>query len=359
MKKIAIVDYIGNSDEFGNPIGHPIKVIQDYYNLLEEDVEIKLIIPSNYRGKIQLKNENESIYLDYFMNMLSYSKLGKLKNIIGRILNLRNVFKDSKDCEIIWFINIDKILYLYLYIVKVKCRSDIWITQYSMIYKENGSAKDKLLKRISDRVYDRFKFILSYNKKVMETYNNILKIPDYFYNEEQFEIYKNNIKKNEVIAIGTILESKDFEGIVNEFKNININLNIVGKFHDKDRFKKLKEMAKHAENIKIEDLDLTYDKYYEMMSQYKYVILPYKKENYFQRTSGVLIEAKLIGAIPIAPKYLLEFNNINGIAYEDVEDLNSIIKNILNGNGDGILNFNEDIDIYNSKKIKKKILDEI
>lgn len=359
MRKVTIIDYIGNSDKSGKPLGHPIKVIRDYYNLLHKDTKVKLIVSKNYKDEIGIKNSNQIIYLDYFMNMLANSKFDKIKNIINRILNLRKVFQNSSDDEILWFINVDKILYIYLYLFRPKYLGDIWITQYSMIYGNNNSLKNRILKKISHSISNKFTWILSYNKKVTQTYKNTICIPDYFYDEVQFKKYRDNIKLNEVIAIGTILDSKDFEGLINAFRNIEVKLNIVGKFHDRNRFERLKNMIGNSENIILKDLELSYDQYYEIMSKYKYVILPYKIENYFERTSGVLIEAKLIGAIPIAPKYLLKFNGVNGIAYEHIDDLERIFKNVLNGMSDEISNFNECIDIYNSKTIKQKIIEKL
>ena len=45
---------------------------------------------------------------------------------------------------------------------------------------------------------------------------------------------------------------------------------------------------------------------------------------YEGRTSGVLLESIFVGTIPIAPKRLLEENEVRGIGYETLDEINAI-----------------------------------
>lgn len=356
MKKVALVDYIGNSDNQGNPIGHPIKVIEDYHNLLKENLKITLIVPKIYEKKIIIKTKRDLIPLKYYMNMFDYSLIGKMKNIIARLLNIKYILKQSKDFDVIWFMNIDWVLYLYLSIFMVRNNKKIWVTQYKLIYKNNKDLFNKILKILNDKAIGKIDYILSSNSRVMEKYKNILEIPDYFNDKNLFLKYKHLEKINKVIAVGTIMESKDLENVVRVFKNIDFNLEIVGEFHEVRRLNTLKNLAEGSKNISILNKKLNNEEYYSLIAESKYVILPYKKEYYFERTSGVLIESRFLDSIPIAPKYLLEFNKINGIAYENIEDLISIFNENLLENNDVISNFNEDLNIYNLNIIRDKII---
>ena len=83
---------------------------------------------------------------------------------------------------------------------------------------------------------------------------------------------------------------------------------------DEKRYNKLK--IKCDGNIIIKNNNLSYIDYLSKIAESKFVILPYKESSYSNRSSGVLLETIFLGSIPIAPKFLLNFNNIKGVDYE-------------------------------------------
>mgnify|MGYP000132347290 CR=1 FL=1 len=63
MNDIYIIDYIGNSDDKGNPIGHPTKVINEYSELIKDAFAVNLVIPENYKKVINNNSINSIKYL--------------------------------------------------------------------------------------------------------------------------------------------------------------------------------------------------------------------------------------------------------------------------------------------------------
>lgn len=351
---LKLVDYIGNSDNDGNPVGHPTKIIYEYYDLLKEQIDIQLTIPKNYKSKLNVKDQIE--FLNYYINIFECSYIGRIKNIIKKFLNIRKIFALSGNVDILWFVNIDWAIFVYLLFHKPKQK--IYITQYNLFYKENMSIKNKFLYYISKRASKKIHCVISSNEKVINQYENdkVINIPDYFNNINIFNEYKSCDKKDVVLLIGTMMQSKDIEGAVEVFKKIDIDFHIVGKFSDLNRYERLRQNVKNNANIKIINKNLDYNEYYSIMSNAKYILLPYKREHYLNRTSGVLIESKLVGAIPIAPKFLLEFNCINGIGYDNILELK---EKLSDKNNIKVSEYEEDLSIYNSDNVKNKLLTRI
>ena len=112
---------------------------------------------------------------------------------------------------------------------------------------------------------------------------------------------------------------KELEKLIDVFNENGIKLEIVGKFLDQQRYLDLQCRAK--ENIIIENVVLSEDEYYRKLAGAKYSILPYDMKVYAGRTSGVLQETVFVGTIPIAPKRLLEENQVRGIGYEQLDEM--------------------------------------
>jgi hypothetical protein len=76
-------------------------------------------------------------------------------------------------------------------------------------------------------------------------------------------------------------------------------------------------------------------------------------EQYGCRTSGVLIESMFLHTIPIAPRKLLEANGIQGIGYDNIEELKDV--NIFNYNCQ--VDYNNVLAEYDRNVIRQKLLD--
>lgn len=150
-----------------------------------------------------------------------------------------------------------------------------------------------------------------------------IRIPDYFITDE-IRQYQNRKKISGCVCLGEIRGGKDVEGLVRVMRRTSVSLLIAGSFRDKNTYRKVKRIQ--TENIIIKDKNLPYETYMEYLSTYKYVVLPYDINYYSFRTSGVLLEGIFLGAVPIAPKSLLEKEQIQGLGYRNLSEIPELIR---------------------------------
>jgi len=355
MFKILIVDYIGNSNSEGVPIGHPTKVINEFGEILKNDVELNLAVPVNYKNYIKKNNFYSVKYLRYNIDITEKRKVLRIKNVFRKFKNIRMALKNS-NFDVVWFINVDSILGISL-LSKSLFYSNvgrIWITTYLDNYFDGNTVKDLVKNFFWKNMQKKCDTILSSCKK-LNFNDKVIFIPDYIYEENIYNKYKNAPKTDQVICIGTMNDGKDLEGIICLFNKLNVKLKIIGNFYNKDMYKSLIEMANS--NIIIEDKIQSYYEYYKSIAESKFVIIPYKKEFYQNRTSGVLQETMFLNSIPIAPDFLLKFNNVKGIGYNKLFDLKNFFesgeyKKVKQPNND----FSSINNPYNKACIKNKLI---
>jgi glycosyltransferase involved in cell wall biosynthesis len=237
---------------------------------------------------------------------------------------------------------------MFLVLFPLKQNKTIWITTYLQKFAPSYSLKSRIKNFFYEQGIKRVHKIVTANRNLQFDAEKTVYIPGYFYDPKIYSRYQTTKKIIRVLCIGTMHETKDLEGIVEIFKKVNIPLLIVGKFHDEKRLHDL--LGRAPDNVTIIDKYTTFDEYYKFISESKYVILPYKQEFYSRRTSGVLIETIFLGSIPIAPAFLLNFNNISGIAYNDMHELIDIINS---GNNSSLTSCIED---YRVDSIKDRII---
>lgn len=351
FKELYIVDYIGNSNENNQPIGHPVKVINDFFELLYKDVDIKLAIPTSYKSKINdINKAKEIMWLERVTQVLAKNRLPKIILNLNKIKNIRQVIR-SCQCENIWFINADFCLGIELMLDKKKIKNkNIIVTLYMENYNNRGIGV-KFKNYFYQKIIKNASTIIASNNNLSFNSNKIVNIPDYFYSDEMYLKYKNIKKENKVVCVGTMNESKDLEALISVFNKIDIKLYIIGSFFDKLQFDRCNLIKR--DNIIMEDKILQNDEYYNLIASSKYVIIPYKEAGYANRSSGVLLEAIYLKSIPIAPEFLLDFNNIKGVGYERIDELIDFFKFT---SKDSILNNEEIGEFYKEENVRIKII---
>lgn len=353
MNRMYIIDYIGNCDSLGNPIGHPVKVVNEFSNLLGKDVNIEIVIPKNYKSKLNLNTVKKTHLLNHYTDVTVKSNIVKFINKIKEAFNIIQVLKKCDD-GVLWFINCDFVIYVILAFYKVKPMQSIWTTTYLKSYI-GGSYIKNFLKNFFYKIgLKKIETIISSDRELLIDDKKHICIPDYIYDETLYGKYSNVNKKNQVVCVGTMTNDKDIEGLINLFNRIELPLKVIGRFYDKNRYDKLTKLAK--KNIEIIDKNLDSDEYYRIIAESKFIILPYKKSFYSNRTSGVLVEAMFLNTIPIAPSFLLKYNNIDGIGFEELDELGELLENIDLCNKFKVkVDFNSEENFYNRQYIKKVI----
>ena len=350
MDSITIVDYIGNCDDNGVPTGHVVKTINEAVEMLRDNFEVNLAIASNYRKYVPT---NLSIYpLSYDARPSTQDSIFKKLSILRkRITAIRKIIAQNNK---IWFLNTDFWLYVAIVSCKIRTNQEIYITNYLDFYNKGSFGKD-LKNTIYRRACKKVKCVFTTDPSIV--LKNHIFIPDYWYDRSKYELYKAEVKVKAVYICGGINPGKDIEGTINAFNRNNQQLVVCGNFSSDEILQQSRRTAN--DNIKISHGRMTDEEYYRNLGRYEYVLLPYKKENYENRSSGVILEALFLGAIVIAPNFLLNHLGIAGIGYDLIDELDSLDLNRVNASLLQEIKENNQriLDEYSYEKIRAKYLD--
>jgi len=322
MKKILLVDYLGQCDQKGNPVGHGLKTMEQYGQLLGEDYEVDALICENYLGHIEKKYFNKIYTLDNKLQSYNSSALTNMKN---KISNLKKVATFT-GYDVVIFINID--FSLGLVIKGISNKNNIISITYMDSYKFGSEISKKIKNYLFKKVLKYSQGIITSSEIEEIQANKLLIMPDFIYLPSLYDKYRSYDKKEVFLSVGTLSKEKDIESVVDIFINRNEKLKIIGKFYDEKVFHEI--LQRKTSNIEVENRIVGYDEYYELIASSKYVILPYKREFYKARSSGVLLETIFLGSIPMAPDFLLEDNEVEGYGYKNISELGTQIDKIVN-----------------------------
>ncbi|MBD5087004.1 MAG: hypothetical protein HDT32_06600 [Clostridiales bacterium] len=163
--------------------------------------------------------------------------------------------------------------------------------------------------------------VIKTNNRLQFFNKNVLFMPDYYYSENEYARYKCEKQDNKVACLGQNNEYKKIIPLIKKFKDSKYQLVIRGKFFQEEVYQEAVRLSEGCSNIVIENNNVSEEVYYHELASSKYCALPYDTDFYFERTTGVGIEAMFLDSIVIGPKEILQFNDIKGIEYNSIEDL--------------------------------------
>lgn len=316
---VLMVDYNGTCNEEGEELGHSSKVLHEYAELINTFATVNALLSPCIARKA-LKEDFHTIS-ELPHNIVQGQNNSIIKRIIDKwflFYNLSKVFA-HKDNDIVFFYKTDFFFTLYFLIwktfhrkTKVKYVGLIYQQKFEVplaplvnyIYRKGIGHLDGLIHTVELNEFE---------------HKNKMYMPDYYYVPALYDKYRDMQKQEKVVCVGTMNYYKELDKLVDCFNHSAYPLEICGHFMDKEMFARLKKKAN--ENICITDSILSLEEYYTLIGSAKYSILPYNMQQYKERTSGVLYETIFLHSIPIAPKGLLEYNHIQGIAYDSWEDV--------------------------------------
>ncbi len=321
---ILMVDYNGTCNEDGEALGHSPKVLHEYAGLLNGFAAVDALLSPCVAHKT-VKEDFGNIYeLPY--NLIQGRDNSIVKRIVDKyylFYNLSKVFK-QKDYDIIFFYKMDFFLAVYLFLLGFLKKNKK--TKYvGLIYQQKFEVPfAPLVNYIYRKGIQKLDGLIHTLELNVLAHRNSMYMPDYYYVPEVYDRYKILEKQEKVVCVGTMNYYKELDKLVECFNQGTYPLEICGYFMEKEMLIRLQEKA--SENIQIHDRVLSQEEYYTLIGEAKYSILPYNMQQYKERTSGVLYETVFLDSIPIAPKGLLEYNHISGIAYNSWEDIEKWIR---------------------------------
>lgn len=317
-KNLTMCNYCAMSNQYGHIVGHSLKVTSEYIDILKDIFEdIRLIATENMIKSFENSCISSRHKLPYEIKVdVPFTLLRRIKDKIGILFNIRYCIKNGGGN--IFFYQVEFFLFFYLcfFYRKIKHRKI-----YILIYHQNftGGRLESVLQRVYQAGLKKVDGVFYTQRKNVVTHDNAKWIPDYYFDELKYSKYVQCNKKNMVVCMGTMNRYKQLETLIDVFNELDIDLKIIGHFDDYKRFQRLQKLVNA--NITIDNTVLAEEDYYNIMSESRYVILPYDMKQYEARTSGVLIEAMFLGCIPIAPYQLLELIGGYGVGYDDIIEL--------------------------------------
>ncbi len=320
--KLVLIDYVGQSNEQGKPVGHPVKALKETIELVDKIINVELIIPKNYEEEFSDRKKNIKFFLNHYCqtNINRYFK--RAACFFGKISNLIKIFRHTRE-GIMWFINSDFLLFVYLFFSPFKIKNKILLTLYREGY-DNSGLKGKIKNYFFKLMIDRVDLVIKNSNKINVGSKEIF-IPDYYYQGEHYNRYMGG-KKNFIICVGIMTQEKDLLNLVKVCLNADIELKIMGFFPDKNLLPEIKKYA--GKRIEILDKYLTTEEYYKAIAGAKFSILPYRKSSYQLRTSGILLESIFLNTLVIAPHFLLDYSNLPGLGYNNLGDIKNIVASL-------------------------------
>ena len=351
-KRVVMVDCWSVCDFKGKPIGHGIKVANEYYEYIKDEYEV-----------IQYANEGIISFLNNpkkkkFTYSLSYG-MSKFERVWHCYHNICQVFQKEKDSTI-WFYIPEIYVFLFVFFKRKGKRKIVF-----NVYDEyiGNYLKHKILKGALKKADGVFVA----NKNLLAAIPNGILIPDYAYREDYYKKFQTKNKKEQVVCLGTMNEKKHLVKAVEVFSKNGYPLIIIGQFESDITYKHLMKIK--GKNVVVENRYADEEEYYRLLGESKFCLIPYDEKFYKNRTSGVLQECLFVGTIPISHREILEFGGANGIGYEVLDELKdynfkstktesflqiSYSDSIIDKNVEYVKNSN---DLYDYGKIKKEVID--
>lgn len=317
MKSVVMCGYYGMCDSEGKSVGHTGKVTKEYFELLSQNMDISIMASPSIVKTLNeaMKAKSECLRYDIVIDVPFTMK----KRIVDKFKILHNIhtcFKKTKN-ETLFFYQVDFFFFFYLLFFYHGKKRKI----YCLLYHQDftGGKAEGILQWIYRNALKKLRGVIYTQKGVHIPSNKVLWIPDYFYDEKIYGKYRKMDKQDKVVCLGTMNRYKKLEELVEVFGKISYPLEICGRFDDEERFQML--LSQKSDNVQIANVTLSEEEYYTKLGQAKYSILPYDMGQYMNRTSGVLLESLYVGSMPIAPKQLLEQNELPGYGYGEMEEL--------------------------------------
>lgn len=322
-KRIVMAEYQGRCDTEGTAVGHAPKVLSEYRDMLKSlSYDVSVAAPAVILKAAGIKKEDQYRKLKHHILMKGKNSLAeKIFNKLKMFVNIRACLKT--DADIVWFFNTEFYFFLYMAFFGNKGKT---IYANSFIGGFEGGLLAKIKQKIFERAQKKIRGMISTGPGFSFKNTESIFIPDYSYEPGIYDRFRTEDKEEHAVVLGTMNPDKKLEETVEAFNKNGYPLLIVGRFYDKDRYEKLKDLA--GENIEIRDEYPERDEYLRMLGKARFVVLPYPEEKYSIQTSGVLQEALFLDTIPLTYRAILEGNKIPGGGFKSFDEIGDIIKDI-------------------------------
>ncbi len=300
---IVIADLASISKD-GMPFGH-YEYVSNMYQQILKDKDAR--IANGYKN-VDSRNHND-ICLDRNVNLYNQSGLIRIRNLLTVLHNGRQLFKSFQDG--IFILQPYSMLGNLLSLFYKKKNQRVYLIEYK--YRIRTALEKIVYYFVKSRING---FICSLDEVGKKYGLKYIVLPDYIYMSE--ETPRKKEKKYDFGVVGRITDNKDVETVIRTVNSSDYSLIVAGDFSDKERYQSI-VAENHNKKIIVVDSYLSDEEYRRLVSECRYIILPYR-EYYKGTSSGVVYDTIFSGVPVIIPSYET-FKFVTdygvGIQYED------------------------------------------
>lgn len=284
MKKIAIIDTLTLTLD-DSVYGHFHKVSLQLHQILSKIFDVKIIAGKTYTKYFDNSAIDPLPYITSKKDFDSKSFFIEIRNKLKSVVNTIFVLRKKEYDVLIFHDNNNSLLYFTLLFFKPN--NHIILIRYT---KNNSSLSNWLFEKIKNKI----SFIISSLDNVAISYGiDYILLPDYF--PSNTTIKELTATLYDFVMVGTINECKDIEDVLESVLHSNLTLNIAGHFENELQYDNVINKYGNCERISITNKYLTEEEYENYIATSKFVLLPYKKDSYSNRSSGVILDAIYAG----------------------------------------------------------------
>ena len=325
--KILMADYYGVSDSSGNVLGHSVKALHEYSSMLAKEHDVYAAVSPCIYKALQKDAFSETCLKQVTVlpcdipGTAGYGLVRRVADKFRLFANIRQIYREMDQFDVVWFYRTDFFLFLYAALHRKPRRCRVVYLVYHSHF--TGGRLEGLLQSVYRKAQAKADLII-YTGKTGDgsstgEFRKLYYMPDFTYDPGAYRKYSKLSKEDKCVCIGTMNPYKQLEEMVDAFRVNGRHLQIAGRFYDQERALRL--LRNSTDNITVRDVVLDADEYLSILGSAEYAVLPYDMTQYQGRSSGVLQECMFLKTIPVAPRQLLEDNEMPGLGYESPEDM--------------------------------------
>jgi len=323
--KVYLVDYRGQSDTAGNPLGHGLKTLIEASLLLQPVYPVALVFPRTWQPALAegLAGTTENILLPFYSPVSWFGWWGKISGLIKKMINLVTLFRRVGEGTL-WFVNCDAGLFLFLFFHPFSGRRKIFATLYLDGLEDRPGLCSRFKAYLIRRAGKKLDLVFKNSRRLSAVEREVF-YPDYLFRPEKYCPFQAPVRQG-LVCPGVMNGAKDLPTLVNVCREAGLEIRIVGYFPDKKYYAQVQVLA--GPGIAVEDRVLPEDGYYSLIGSSRFCLLPYRQGSYSRRTSGILLESIFLDTPVVAPQFLLDYTGLPGIGFERLEDLPAVLQNL-------------------------------
>lgn len=322
MSGISIINTINRMTPDLRPRGHYVGTINSYSALFSPEIPVQLVSPPAFRAYFETQ-AFEAIP-DLSDTYATHSRFPKLRRLWHLALSIRQVLLGMKKSKFkaVFFPSPDTAFFIIFPYLKLRY-------PFTRFMFNTYSYQPKYHPRWGMRMVMKFAYRMCAVVFISDPtpyQPNLVYLPDYMYEPRRYSRFLGASKQNRVLIIGGLsLQEKEIVEAIHALGKAQIPVLIAGPISNQNDRKLIESASSQYKSVELKSGYFPDDHYDQLIAESKFVLLPYRKNRYLHRSSGVVLEATYLNTAVIAPDFLLSHSDIPGIGYSELSEIPNLI----------------------------------